>query len=365
VSDASEATPSNRRRTLGFLLFTAVCLGAVGAYLAFRAGSSTVPPSARTGADPSAAGASPGAAAEDLRRGPHLYVRSMRASEFGKVVLASLDRPDDDRVVTLLECDRVAFGHDAGICLSDNRASLQPPGLASLLSARLQVLHTLPLAGVPSRARLSPDESLAATSVFVAGESYASSSFATRTHIVDVKAGQALPDLEQFVTLRDGRAIKAADFNFWGVTFARDGRRFYATLATGGKTYLLEGDVQERTVRVLRENVECPSLSPDETHLVYKRRIEGSPEWRLHVLELASMRDWPLAVETRSIDDQVEWLDSTQVLYGFLEDRGLPEEAMNVWVSPIAENARQAPRIFVRAAASPSVVRPADTIGTP
>ena len=42
------------------------------------------------------------------------------------------------------------------------------------------------------------------------------------------------------------RASRRADFNFWGVTFARDGNRFYATLGTGGKTYLVEGDVAAR-----------------------------------------------------------------------------------------------------------------------
>ena len=39
------------------------------------------------------------------------------------------------------------------------------------------------------------------------------------------------------------RQITAVDVNFWGVTFARDSDRFYATLATGGKTYLIEGSV--------------------------------------------------------------------------------------------------------------------------
>ena len=37
--------------------------------------------------------------------------------------------------------------------------------------------------------------------------------------------------------------------------------------------------------------------------------------WRLHVLELATLRETALA-ETRSVDDQVEWLDDDTVLYG-------------------------------------------------
>jgi hypothetical protein len=345
------------------VLFTAACVAGVVAYIAVRERSGVHAPSGPGAPAPPSSPAQT-VTLETLKRAPHLYFRSYRGSEFGRVVVASLERPDDERVVTALECERLAFGGEVGLCLSDNRASLQPPGLALLVGERLEVRHTVPLAGVPSRARLSHDQTLAASTVFVAGESYASSSFSTRTHLLDMKTGQAMPDLEQFVTLRDGRPIRAADFNFWGVTFARDANRFYATLATNGRTYLVEGDVRSQTLRVMRENVECPSISPDDARIVYKRRVEGTAEWRLHVLELATLRDWPL-VEHRSIDDQVEWLDNDHVLYGFLEERGLPEDAMHVWVSPVAERSQQAPRLFVRAAASPSVVRPLPSAGTP
>ena len=47
--------------------------------------------------------------------------------------------------------------------------------------------------------------------------------------------------LEQFRVTHRGRTIDAPDVNVWGVTFARDSDRFYATLATGGETYLIEG----------------------------------------------------------------------------------------------------------------------------
>ena len=54
-------------------------------------------------------------------------------------------------------------------------------------------------------------------------------------------------------------------------------------MATGGKTYLIEGSVAERTARVLHENVECPSLSPDGTRIAYKSRTDSDDvPWRLH-----------------------------------------------------------------------------------
>jgi len=46
------------------------------------------------------------------------------------------------------------------------------------------------------------------------------------------------------------------------ISFARDGRRFYATLHTDGRFLLVEGALAERRLRVVHEGVECPSLSP-------------------------------------------------------------------------------------------------------
>jgi hypothetical protein len=70
--------------------------------------------------------------------------------------------------------------------------------------------------------------------------------------------------------------VDAPNVNFWGITFARDSDRFYATMATGGRvaeiganggTHLIEGSVAARTAKVIHDNVECPSLSPDGTRI--------------------------------------------------------------------------------------------------
>ena len=106
----------------------------------------------------------------------------------------------------------------------------------------------------------------------------------------------------------------------------------------------MEGDVQTRRAEVVADGVECPSLSPDETRVAFKRR-QGNT-WRLHVLDLATGRETPLS-ETRNVDDQVEWLDDNRILYGLIKD---------VWVVP-ADGGGQ-PRIYVHDALSPAVVRP-------
>ena len=69
-----------------------------------------------------------------------------------------------------------------------------------------------------------------------------------------------------------------------------------------------------RTARVIHDNVECPSLSPDGTRIGYKKLVGSDGTWRFHVLDLATGADVALA-ETRSVDDQLEWLDDHNLLY--------------------------------------------------
>lgn len=213
-----------------------------------------------------------------------------------------------------LSCQRVYFAGGRGICMA-----VAPSGVdytATIFDREMQPQQTITLAGVPSRARVSGDGRYGAMTVFVTGDSYLGSSaaFSTRTTIVDMASGEQLGQLEQFDVTRAGKPFDAVDFNFWGVTFADDPNRFYATLATGDHHYLVAGNVEERRMRVLRDGVECPSLSPDGTHIAYKSRIGDSNRWHLHVLDLATLDDHPVA-EQRSIDDQPEWLDDTTLVY--------------------------------------------------
>ena len=158
-------------------------------------------------------------------------------------------------------------------------------------------------------------------------------------------AGATIADLEKFAVTKDGRRIHSQDFNFWGVTFARDSDEFYATLATGAHHYLVHGSVRGRAMEVVHDNVECPSLSPDGTRIAYKRR-DGNPwHWRLHVLDLKTGADVAVA-ERRPVDDQAEWLDNRRLLYGF---------GVDVWTAPADGSGR--PQRFLAHASSPSTQR--------
>ncbi len=284
----------------------------------------------------------------------------------GAVMVAPLDAPGAARPLGL-RCDRAYVAGGRGLCLRDTRARVYPPAVAIVFDAGGRELRRFELAGIPSRARVSPGGRYAAATVFVGGESYDSfAGMSTRTSIVDLERGTMTPSLEEFAVTRDGRPFRAADLNVWGVTFDGDSGRFYATVATGRDTFLAAGDVGARTLRVLRAGVECPSLSPDRRRIAYKRRLPDD-RWRIHVLELDGMRDRALAGETRSIDDQMEWLDDRTILYAHHEQSfggpGAEAEAINVWQLEV-DGAAPA-RLLARGAWSPAVVREAYTGASP
>ncbi|HET8954148.1 MAG TPA: hypothetical protein VFN18_00655 [Solirubrobacterales bacterium] len=213
-----------------------------------------------------------------------------------------------------LACQRVYYAGGHGICMG-----VAPSGVeytAAIFDSKLQVQQTIPLTGLPSRARVSADGKLGTMTLFVGGDSYVESAtaFSTRTSIIEMATGKTVASLEQFEVTKDGKPFDAVDFNFWGVTFAADPNRFYATLATGKHHYLVEGDLAARSLRVLRDGVECPSLSPDGKQIAFKSRVGKGDNWRLHVLDLATLADHPTA-ETRSVDDQAEWLDDGTLVY--------------------------------------------------
>jgi len=334
------------RRVL-FLILCAISVAVAAGYAVLRRPS---PHAASTGAE---AGMPLAKTVTVLGDRPRLLFTSAAfdsTNGFLGIVPLSTDSPE--RYRTELRCDRVHFAKAVGICLSANRGVITTFA-AQIFGPDFQVRQSLPLKGVPSRARVSPDGRRGAWTVFVSGDSYSSNSFSTRTTMVDMTTGQAIADLEEFAVTRDGKPFNAADFNFWGVTFAHDGNRFFATLGTGGTTYLIEGNVDMRSARTLREGVECPSLSPDNTRIAFKKRVSAA-QWRLHVLDVSTLVDSELA-ETRSVDDQVEWLDNEQIAYMLPSTEG-SGAAADIWSLEV--DARSPSRILLRRGLSPVALNP-------
>ncbi len=273
---------------------------------------------------------------------------------YGKLAVVALADPSGARVVLDSSCERVYATAVDGVCITAERGIVSRYGITEL-NARLAPQNTEDLNGLPSRARISPNGSLMSTTTFVTGHSYAESSFSTET-IIRRDTGQVIGNLEEFAATVDGRPFDIVDRNFWGVTFVDDDS-FYVTGASNtlGKTWLMKGSIANRTLTSIRTDAECPSVSPDRTRVAYKTR-QGNPapgQWHIAVYDLASGQETVLA-ETRSVDDQVEWLDDSTVLYA-LPRTGSEATTYDVWQVP-ADGTGE-PAVLVPQAASPAVVR--------
>jgi hypothetical protein len=284
---------------------------------------------------------------------PFMMVRSLIPDDsHGRMGIVPVGDPEGPRFISHLTCERVFYAAGHGVCLTMGLEGIVTSYAAEIFDERFQVTGRVPLTGLPSRVRVSPDGRRAGITVFETGHSYAESGYSTRTTIVDTASGTVLADLETFSVIRKGKPFRAVDFNFWGVTFARDSNRFYATLGSGGVKYLVEGDIDARTARVVATDVECPSLSPDNTRIAYKKAYTDARGlgWHLEVLDLATQAVTPLANEARSVDDQVEWLDDGHVMYHIPSSRGA-----DVWV--LRADGQEKPRVLIPMAYSPAVVR--------
>ncbi|MEV6636228.1 hypothetical protein AB0M54_36300 [Actinoplanes sp. NPDC051470] len=282
----------------------------------------------------------------DLRPGPRLLTVTDR-----HLAAVELDDPDGPRSVSPVECLRAYAAAGTGVCL---RPTDPWSNELVVLDADLKPKRAFAIPGQPNRARVSPTGRMVAWTTFVGGDSYATGGFSTRTGILDTRTGDKVMSLEDFAVTKGGKGGKAyrnVDVNYWGVTFARDDNTFYATLGTGGKRYLVRGDWRAREVTTLKENVECPSLSPDETRIAFKEAVGGDPArgWRLSVLDLASMRVTATA-ETAGVDDQAAWLDDRTLAYTLRQDDGRPD------IHQVPADGNGAPRLLVRGAESPSAL---------
>ena len=331
------------KRLIIFLAIVALCVVGVGAYFHYVKTRSTSSATARTPFASNGSG--------------RIYFRYTGVDQnYGKLAFVSLTNLHAPQFVDKLSCEVVYFANGSGICLQADRGVFTTYA-ATLFDSNFAARATFPLHGGPSRARVSPDGKIAGFTVFLSGHGYASLDFSTETVLVDTLSGKAIVSLEKDIKVtRDGKPFAAKDFNFWGVTFTPDSKHFYCTLSTAGAHYLIKGDIAARTAVVVHDNVECPSLSPDGKRVAYKKRfiIDRRLIWQLHVLDLATQRETPLA-EKRSLDDQLEWLDTDHVLYTVSDNPGGSSGTTNVWQANA--DGSGTPMLFLAKAYSPSVVR--------
>jgi hypothetical protein len=284
-----------------------------------------------------------------LEGGPRIVFRNTAiGAGYGRVAMVSLSDPGGARALTSTTCDRVDARGPEMLCLKAHSGITSSYTTEVFRGSRRLLSTERP--GIPSRARFSPDGTLAASTAFVAGDSYSSTGFSTRTWITVVPTGHGL-HVEDFDLEHDGRHIEPVDRNFWGVTFLDDDA-FYVTVSFAGHNYLAKGSVRDRTVQTVRETAECPSVSPDHTRVAYKLRRDNGG-WSVAVLDLASGQERVLP-GSPSVDDQVAWLDDDTLMYA-LPRTGADRGEFDVWA--VAADGKARPRMLIALASSPAVVR--------
>ena len=334
---------TTRTRVAAFIAICLFVVGGTAAYLVSRGSDGDDHPAAAMTAPPTTDISS-------VIDGPRIVFRnSVIGPDYGKIAVVALSDPAGPRALLDTTCDRVSATPDATICLQ-SQGGVTSTYTETATNADGTELYSANRTGIPSRARLSPDGRLSATTGFVSGDSYLSAGFSTRTYITDVTTGEGL-HLEDFKLVHEGQEIFAVDRNFWGVTFADDDS-FYVTASFDGVPWLAKGSVSARTIETVHEAAECPSLSPDGTRVAYKKR-QDSGSWRLAVLNLASGVEIILP-EERSVDDQVAWIDDDSILYA-LPLTGQRGGEFDTWM--ISADGAKSPQMLLGNASSPTVVR--------
>ncbi|MCP2095722.1 MULTISPECIES: hypothetical protein [Actinosynnema] len=248
---------------------------------------------------------------------------------------------------TDLQCQRVYRSAGTTVCLR-----LAGPNVyAAEISREGKVLATVPLPGVPSRAKVSKSGNVVSWTSFVTGDSYlVPGGFSTRTGYYDVRTGKTADSLEHFTAEVEGAPLSAQDVNYWGLTVADDDNTFYATLASGGYTWLVKGDLAAERVVSQRRDAECPSISPDGTKVAYKKRIGRLGPWDLAVLDLATGKELRLP-GTAGVDDQATWLDGDRVAFA-----AVPKDAKLAAIHVVPVDGSKDAEILVHDATSPSPI---------
>lgn len=167
--------------------------------------------------------------AVSLEPGPRL----LTLTGTGQVTTVAKDNPTGPRAVSSLKCDRVYAAAGTGACLHADgvRGTVE----LLILDQDLKPRQSIRLDGIPNRVRVSPSGRMVAWTQFVDGDGYAALGFSTLTGIYDTRTGEMLYTIEKFSVTKDGRPYRAADMNFWGVTFTADDNIFYATMHAEGR----------------------------------------------------------------------------------------------------------------------------------
>ena len=276
-----------------------------------------------------------------------IFVNRVPGEDYGKV--GYIDRNAERHIVDL-ECVRIDWNVNGGLCL-DHGTSVSP-GTGYLLAPDLEPTTRFDLS-LPSRTAVSPNGGVMAWTGFTLGHSYLNpGEFATITQLISVEreTGRNLEEVWE-TYLPTGELLSSEDQNYWGVTFIDD-ERFYATVGHSGTTDIVEGSLLDPRLEVVFEGVSCPEVSPDGSTVVVKE-MQGDAFFQLVAIDVETGQRRDLG-ETRSVDDQVEWLDDDRIVYGMpnAENGTDAQPAFDIWVLDVSAGSQ--PQLLVPFADSPA-----------
>jgi hypothetical protein len=253
------------------------------------------------------------------------------------------------RLVAALSCARVHFAGRHGLCLVEETDERATRHAAIVFDDQFQQRHRVPLPGVPTRVRVAADGRLAAVSTYAEEDSPAGERLALETILLDTTRGAVVADLREFALDAAGHDI-GTPRDFASVAFAADSDRFYVTVTTPTTRRLVIGSARQRRLRALSANgFTSEGLSPDGRRLIVKR-VSDRGFWQLSILDLESMSERPLDHGTRSIDDQVDWLDDRTIVF-----HDATGSSTGIWRMAVDE--QTGPELLVADAYSPVAVR--------
>jgi hypothetical protein len=308
----------NRSRLILLAAVVAVGVGAAVAYVSLARSEGAGKKANTRVVGPATLG--PGAApirttgASAIEPGDLLFVSMIPDHTAGSLAVAALSDPGGLRAIADLRCERASYAGGRGLCLTRGGGE-EAKTQVEIFDSRFHVDRRLEVAGAPSRARVSADGRYGAITTFKASEEDEGSDEgpSADTAIVDLRTGKDVADLEDLALTKDGKPFSSHDLHFSSVTFV-DADHFYASLGSEETSYLLEGSLRDKTLKVIAENADSPSLSPDGTRLAIRRLVGGNGDWRLFVMDLRTKKAIRLAGDD-PIDDQAEWLDTEHVAY--------------------------------------------------
>lgn len=295
-----------------------------------------------------------------IEPGAVVGINRVPGDDYGRVVVL---HADGTRQLLERRCERLHIAAQLGICVSREESFGLATFTARYLDAadtELREVRNFP-SQLPSRARVSPSGTLVSTTAFVTGTSYADIGGEAETlAIVDeADASTNLRGLTQFEVLSRDDRYQGVVGEYWGVSFV-DEDQFWVTGFFGEEPEVLEGSVSRGVLTPSGLAGSCPSVSPDGSTLVFKRLQDDGEGFDLVAANLDSGTTWLLG-ESRSVDDQVEWLDDDTILYALhtnsVEEGGaaVAQPQFDIWSLDIAEGSE--PQLFLPAADSPAAIR--------